>query len=170
MNVVDTSRWDELRALTAVKPVVKVPPLSEEIFLKLLNSNAKAARILIRRAENQDLYRELLKRTARASNDGMWNDKGRSKRSAMWKETTMPWDEGVKRSPKPKRRKPPEPEVFYNINKDPVALRVRACADQKMNKKTTMFLVGLSRGALRLIIDRYDEIKFVAPHQAARFM
>ena len=170
MNVVDTSRWDELRALTEVKPVVKVPPLTEEDFLKLLNSNAKAARILIRRAENQGMYYKLLKRTARASNDAMWNDKGRSKRAAMWKETNMTWDEGIKKSPKPKRQKPPEPEVFHDINKDPVALRVRACADQKMNKKTTMFLVGLSRSALRNITDKYDEIRFVAPHQAKKFI
>ncbi len=82
----------------------------------------------------------------------------------------MTWDEGIKKSPKPKRQKPPEPEVFHDINKDPVALRVRACADQKMNKKTTMFLVGLSRSALRNITDKYDEIRFVAPHQAKKFI
>jgi len=170
MNVVDTSRWDKLRALTEVKPVVKVPPLSEEVFLKMLTSHPKEAQILIKRDENQELYCRLLKRSAKISNNAMWNDKGRSKRSPMWKECDMPWDDGVKKSPKPRKKKPPEPKVVYDINKDPVALRVRACADQKMNKKTTMFLVGLTRTALRLITDRYDEIKFVAPHQASKFL
>ena len=154
----------KLNTSTHIKQPAQVFQISEKRYLELVATHPKEANACL--TKNEPLYAKFLLAQSKL-------DRKHYASEQSWKGVkSTPFNNSLQyKAPstatlleRAKQKQKVKKEGRINIGKDKIALRVLACADQRMSQKNTMLLVGISRHKLRAIVEQYDEIVFFAPH------